>query len=180
MSTGCIHGRFQPFHNGHFEYLQRAYALSERLIIGITQYDPVVEDSGSPSHRLDIIHNPFSYWERAELIRAAVRRGGLEETRTVIVPFPIHDPRMISSFVEHDCIMYTTIYEMWNIEKIRRLRRQGFKVEILWRRRVKQFEGRVVREAMRADRSWFELLVPQGVFETLANPRFAPNVQRAL
>jgi cytidyltransferase-like protein len=60
MTIGCIHGRFQPFHNGHFEYLKAAYERSERLIVGITQYDQAVYDQGSPAHRLNVADNPFT------------------------------------------------------------------------------------------------------------------------
>ena len=33
---GMIHGRFQPFHTGHLEYLVAAAARCERLVVGIT------------------------------------------------------------------------------------------------------------------------------------------------
>jgi len=167
MSIGCIHGRFQPFHNGHLEYLKAAYALSERLIVGITQYDPAGNDPSSPAHRLDAAHNPFSYWERAELIRAAVQWENLDETRISIVPFPIDAPDKIRFFVDRSCIMYTTIYEKWSLEKIRRLKRQGFCTRVLWRRKTKQFEGRIVREAMEHDRQALQQLVPRGVYHML-------------
>lgn len=179
MNVGCIHGRFQPFHNGHLEYLKAAYERSERLIVGITQYDPGATDMSSPAHRQNAAHNPFSYWERAELIRAAVRCEGIPESRTVIVPFPIHAPETIRNFVDPNCIMYTTIYERWNIQKLRRLKKQGFCVNVLWRRRYKQYEGRAVRDAMRSDLSLLKTLVPEGVFQSLVSgeikiPLFEP------
>ena len=40
-------------------------------------------------------------------------------------------------------------------------------MHVLWRRKVKQFEGRVVREAMRHDVTAFKALVPKGVFDTI-------------
>lgn len=33
---GMIHGRFQPFHNGHWQYARAALARCDVLIIGIT------------------------------------------------------------------------------------------------------------------------------------------------
>ena len=35
-----IHGRFQPFHNGHLEYLRGAAAQSGEVFVGITNPDP--------------------------------------------------------------------------------------------------------------------------------------------
>jgi len=167
MTIGCIHGRFQPFHNGHFEYLKAAYERSERLIVGITQYDQAVYDQGSPAHRLNVADNPFTYWDRAEFIRAAINYEGIPEARITIVPFPIHAPDTIKNFVDPESVMFTTIYEKWNIEKIRRLRAQGFPVRVLWRRNYKQYEGKEVRLAMREDLELFQTLVPQGVYDKL-------------
>lgn len=167
MSIGCIHGRFQPFHNGHFEYLLAAYERCEKLIVGITQYDPEVVDAESPAHRMDHHENPFSYWERLRIMRAVIDKSGLPPTKVEVVPFPIHAPQTIRNFVDPKCIMFTTVYDSWNIQKIRRLREHGFKVCILWRRRVKAIEGKKVRAAMRQDPQLFEGLVPEGVAETI-------------
>ena len=35
-----IHGRFQPFHNGHLDYLRGALARCDELFVGITNPDP--------------------------------------------------------------------------------------------------------------------------------------------
>ena len=35
-----IHGRFQPFHNGHLEYLAGAAERSDEVFVGITNPDP--------------------------------------------------------------------------------------------------------------------------------------------
>ena len=40
MKRGMIHGRFQPFHLGHLEYLQGAAAQSDEVWVGITNPDP--------------------------------------------------------------------------------------------------------------------------------------------
>ena len=38
VALGMIHGRFQPFHNGHLEYMVAAAARCTRLAVGITRY----------------------------------------------------------------------------------------------------------------------------------------------
>jgi cytidyltransferase-like protein len=167
MIVGCIHGRFQPFHNGHFEYLEAACQKSDRVIIGITQYQPDIRDRESPEHRLIASQNPFSYWERAEIIWAAADAAGIARKNISIVPFPIHAPDSIKYYVDTNCVMYTTIYDRWNIEKIRRLREIGFSVQVLWRRRIKAFEGKKVRFELQNDPSRIASMVPVGAFEKI-------------
>ena len=40
MTRGMIHGRFQPFHLGHLEYLKGAAERSDEVFVGITNPDP--------------------------------------------------------------------------------------------------------------------------------------------
>ena len=70
---GMIHGRFQPFHNGHFDYLSQALQKSRHLFIGITNPDAtsVVEDN-SDSHRHLASANPFPYYVRAQMIARSI------------------------------------------------------------------------------------------------------------
>jgi cytidyltransferase-like protein len=111
LEFGCIHGRFQPFHNGHYEYMLAALARCSRLVIGITQYETGLTDRNSPSHRLDLIDNPFSYWERVEIIRSVLHASEIDRARWEIVPFPIHNPDRIRNFIPGKCSMFTTVYE---------------------------------------------------------------------
>ena len=55
MTSGMIHGRFQPFHNGHLEYLRGAAARSDEVFVGITNPDPsrVKEEPSDP------LYGPF-------------------------------------------------------------------------------------------------------------------------
>jgi len=57
-----IHGRFQPFHLGHLEYLKGAAERSEAVFVGITNPDPtrIREESSDPLRHLPE-SNPFTY-----------------------------------------------------------------------------------------------------------------------
>ena len=49
---GMIHGRFQPFHLGHREYLRLALDRRETLLIGITNADPTqIAEEAEATHR---------------------------------------------------------------------------------------------------------------------------------
>lgn len=72
-------GRFQPFHNGHLDVIAKALAACERIIVLV----------GSANLARDT-RNPFTYEERATLIRAAVvgRFGQEALTRVVVNALP--------------------------------------------------------------------------------------------
>ena len=109
-------------------------ARCEHLLIGITQYDRAISDKKSPHHRLDSGENPFLYWERTLLITSAFMTLKVEPDRYSFVPFPIHEPSRLREYIPDRATIFTTIYDDWNREKVRRLRDVGYGVEILWER----------------------------------------------
>lgn len=164
---GAVHGRFQPFHRGHLEYVLAAMDRCEHLLIGITQFDRDIKDVRSPEHRLLVSDNPFSYWERTLLITSALMALKVSSDRYSFVPFPIHEPGRIGEFVPSTATMFTTIYDEWNEEKVHRLESEGYTVEILWRRPAKEFEGKVVRACIRENCEELREMVPVGTYEAL-------------
>ena len=81
-----IHGRFQPFHNGHLEYLRGAAAQSDEVFVGITNPDPqrIKEEPSDPLRHLPE-SNPFTYVERLLMIEAVAEDEGI---RAACDPFP--------------------------------------------------------------------------------------------
>jgi hypothetical protein len=63
--------------------------------------------------------------------------------------------------------MYTTIYDEWNKEKVKRLRDAGFSTVVLWERTVKLFEGKVIRAALREGRRDVTTMIPTGALKTI-------------
>ncbi len=68
---GMIHGRFQPFHNGHLEYLLAALERCETLIIGITT------DHATPSAWTNHSQRQFSDQHSGEAVPMVVRGGSV-------------------------------------------------------------------------------------------------------
>src|SRR5207253_9564730 len=87
VSFGMIPGRFQPFHNGHLEYLRGAAARCDTVFVGITNPDPrrVREEPSDPLRHLPE-SNPFTYTERLLMIEAVAEEEGL---RVHVIPFPV-------------------------------------------------------------------------------------------
>lgn len=73
-SHGLLHGRFQPFHNGHLYLIKKALESVEKLTIGIGSAN--VCDS----------KNPFTYKQRKEMIKNVIQQEKLSKKIKTIVP----------------------------------------------------------------------------------------------
>ncbi|HEY6068108.1 MAG TPA: adenylyltransferase/cytidyltransferase family protein [Gaiellaceae bacterium] len=164
MSRGMIHGRFQPFHNGHLEYLLGAAARSDEVFVGITNPDPsrIKEEPSDPLRHLPE-SNPFSYVERLLMIQAVADDEGI---RAHVIPFPVNEPELWSAYVPRGVTQYLRLFSDWGGTKLERMRVAGYEVEILDEGTAKEISGADVREAMRADSGW-ESLVPPGVVHVI-------------
>ncbi|MDP8951977.1 MAG: adenylyltransferase/cytidyltransferase family protein [Actinomycetota bacterium] len=161
-SWGCVHGRFQPFHNGHLEYVLRAGRRCQRLIVGITAPDPTaaLAEAENP-RRHEPASNPFTYFERMLMIRDTLLAEGLIPRGFAIVPFPIHQPELAGYYVPEGAVHFVRVYSGWEEEKVRRLRYGGAPVEVLDPRKEKTVSGAEVRRLISEGLSW-EHLVPRG------------------
>ena len=95
-----IHGRFQPFHNGHLEYMRGAAERSDEVWIGITNPDPerIKPEASDPLRHLPE-SNPFSYAERLLMVKAAAAELGLEPGAVHVIPFPVNEPELWTAYV---------------------------------------------------------------------------------
>ena len=147
-----IHGRFQPFHNGHLEYLRGAAERSDEVWIGITNPDPerIKPEETDPLRHLPE-SNPFSYAERLLMVKAAAAEIGLEAGAVHVVPFPVNEPALWPAYVPNGVTQYLRLFSAW-----------GYKVVILDEGAEKEISGADVRAALREGGDW-ESLVPPGV-----------------
>ncbi|HXG17937.1 MAG TPA: adenylyltransferase/cytidyltransferase family protein [Methylomirabilota bacterium] len=164
---GMIHGRFQPFHLGHFHYALTAAQRCAHLIVGITNPDPsciVAEATDPERHRPEA--NIFTFFERQQMIRAALTEAGLDEQRISFVPFPIHHPERWRYYCPPDALHFLRVFSAWGQEKMRRFQEMGWRVEVLDAGARKDMSGSEVRRRLRAGQGWEEL-VPPAVAEVL-------------
>lgn len=127
----CIHGRFQPFHLGHLDYLLRSLEAWDFIYIGLTACFPGQRDGGELSHRDLRYANPLTYVERCGLIRAVIRAEGIDLARVDFVPFPIDKPDDIQYVISRNVVCSTTNLYEWNSEKIKRLESAGYVTHVL-------------------------------------------------
>jgi nicotinamide mononucleotide adenylyltransferase len=162
-----VHGRFQPFHNGHLEYLHGAYERSTEVFVGITNPDParIRPEASDPLRHLPE-SNPWSYAERLLMVKAAARDAGLELSRVHVIPFPVNEPELWPAYVPEGITQYLRLFSVWGGEKHERLLAAGYEVVILDEGAEKELSGAEVREAIRSGGTW-EPLVPAGVAQVL-------------
>ena len=158
-----IHGRFQPFHNGHLEYLRGAAERSEEVWIGITNPDParIKPEPTDPLRHLPE-SNPFSYAQRLLMVKAAAADLGLEPGAVHVIPFPVNEPELWPAYVPAGITQYLRLFSDWGGTKLKRLRDAGYEVVVLDEGAEKRISGADVRAALREGGNW-ESLVPAGV-----------------
>ena len=164
---GMIHGRFQPFHLGHLEYLRGAAARSDEVWIGITNPDParIKPEASDPVRHLPE-SNPFSYAERMLMAKAAASDLGLDPAIVHVIPFPVNEPDLWPAYVPEGVTQYLRLFSDWGGTKLERLRGAGYEVVILDEGAEKQVSGADVRAALRNGGDW-ESLVPNAVADVI-------------
>lgn len=161
-----VHGRFQPFHNGHLAYLRAALDEAEHVYIGVTRLSHET-DLGSTvaPHRFTEEANPFTYYERSQIIEAAVVGEGISRERFTVGPFPIEQPEKLPNFWPIDLPCSTTKVDDWNAQKIELLSSLGYVVRILkdgaWTGET-MTSGTLLREMMRSDSNQWKKYIPVG------------------
>jgi cytidyltransferase-like protein len=166
-----IHGRFQPFHNGHLEYLRGAAARSERVFVGITNPDPwrIKEEPTDPLRHLPE-SNPYTYTERLLMVESVAADEGIS---VHVIPFPVNEPELWPAYVPEGIVQYLRLFSEWGGTKLDRLREAGYEVVVLDEGVEKGISGADVREAMRGGTEW-ESLVPPGVARVIRSLERAP------
>jgi nicotinamide-nucleotide adenylyltransferase len=151
---GSAHGRFQPFHNEHLEYVTKAHRSCKFLWIGITKYDIDSEVSPLGRDREKPENNPLTYFERISIIADALNDLCIQRNSFAFIPFPIEHPQKLKQFLSTSVLCFTTICESWNREKIGVLKNEGYAVKVLWERE-KKVTGQTIREQIvKGDPQW--------------------------
>jgi nicotinamide-nucleotide adenylyltransferase len=169
-----IHGRFQPFHNGHLEYLRGAAARCEEVFVGITNPDPerIRPEASDPLRHLPE-SNPYTYVDRLLMVKAAAADARIAAERLHVIPFPVNEPELWGAYVPRDVVQFIRLFSDWGGTKLQRLREAGYEVVVLDEGAEKEVSGADVREALREGGDW-QRLVPPGVARILRQLDRAP------
>ncbi|MFC7137844.1 adenylyltransferase/cytidyltransferase family protein [Halobaculum litoreum] len=151
--VGHVHGRFQPFHDGHRAYCEWAAGECDALVVGITNADPShVRHEDSDPTRDDPRNNPFRYHERHRMVTAALDAADLGVPVRVL-PFPINRPELWAHYAPTDAVHLLRVLEPWHEVKADRLREHGRTVRTVEAER--EVSGTAIRASMvAADGRW--------------------------
>lgn len=177
--VGVVHGRFQPLHLGHLEYLMAAADRCVILVVGITNSDPsqIVNESSDPERGTPEA-NPCTFYERYLMIEGALTEAGLAAGGLRIVPFPHSRPELLRYYAPVDAKYFVTIYDAWGEVKLERFTQLGLETEVMWRRDAKPISGRRVRHAIAESGPWQDL-VPPAVARVIKEHRIDERIRRA-
>jgi nicotinamide-nucleotide adenylyltransferase len=170
LEIGMIHGRYQPFHNGHFEYLMQASNYVKKLIVGITNPDPgYTKEVDSDSHRHLPEANPFSYYLRMRMIQKSILcNDSLRERYSdiLITPFPINTPEYWKYYIPMDgVVQIMRLLDPWDKEKQKLFQDRGFKVMVLEGKRLAS--GIKIRKDISSGGQSWRQEVPLGTVDVL-------------
>jgi cytidyltransferase-like protein len=169
-----VHGRFQPPHNGHLEYILTAKRQCEFLWIGITSYDiHNLHFIDVAPHRIERTANPLTYFERVQIITEMLVDAGVARSEFTCIPFPIEEPELLPTFLSNSIPCLITVYDQWGREKKKRLEHQGYKVDVLYERAVKDIEGRAIRDKIRLGVGDWEKMVPSATVKAILDLNLA-------
>ena len=171
-ALGMVHGRFQPFHHEHLEYVLWGISNSKKCVIAITQ--PNIEclsgSVGAP-HRSKSEGNPFTFDERKRMIFLSLDRLGVSRDRYCIVPFDVDNMedgfKVIEDTLGENCkpVQYVKIFSEWEVHKVKEFEKLGYDVEEIQgsynKYMVKNVTGTLIREMVSSGRNWKDY-VPYG------------------
>lgn len=164
IELGFIHGRFQLFHNDHLQYALLAKERCKRLIVGITSPEnaTLIREEVDP-HRSEAASNPFTYYERFNMIKLALLEAGVRREDFEIVPYPIERPEILYNYVPLNATSFFTIYDKWGYEKLERLGALGYGTVVLFDDREKKMCSTDIRQKILEGIDWKDM-VPNAVY----------------
>lgn len=155
---GCVTGRFQPVHRQHVDLFGIVLRDCAHLIVAVTNPDQAARRAEPTSaHRHTDAANPFSYFQRARLLAAALRGAGMADRGTV-VPFDLTRPVAWPDYVPLGARQYVRVYSDWERDKAARLAAAGYPVTVLEGVAEAKVEATEVRRRWRSGENWAELV----------------------
>jgi cytidyltransferase-like protein len=165
-ALACVTGRFQPVHEQHLELFETALRDADHLVVAITNPDPGARrEEATSAHRHRSSANPFTYFERVQLLGAALAGRGLA-ARTTIVPFDLTRPAHWPEYVPLHARQVVRAYGEWERHKARMLADAGYPVHVIDGDPGGRLSSSDIRARIAQGDGW-EMLVPASVVPVL-------------
>ena len=180
VELGFIHGRFQLFHNDHLKYALLAKEQCKKLIVGIASPEnaTLIREEVDP-HRSEAASNPFTFYERFNMVKLALLEAGIPREDFEIVPYPIERPEILYNYVPLSATSFFTIYDDWGYEKLHRLGDLGYGTHVLFVKREKAMCSTEIRQKIVNGDEWRNM-VPNAVYEYIIENGLTEKVIKLL
>lgn len=157
-------GRFQPFHRGHLVMVKLILEEHSGIRFGI----------GSSQYK-DTEKNPFSFEERAVMIRSTMEKEGFEDYEIVAIE-DLHNDKL---WVDRVADLVPDLQVVYSNDPltIRLLQERGFDARVMPLVERDALSGTEVRKRMLEDRDW-EALVPPTVRDVLVEMGGPERIRR--
>ncbi len=166
-SLGCVTGRFQPVHNQHVSLFELALRRCDQVVIAITNPDSGTRHQETASaHRHTPAANPFTFFERATLLQAALAGLGMSG-RTTVVPFDLTRRAHWHEYVPLHARQFVRAYSEWEHQKAGWLRQAGYQVTVLHGAPSGRLSGTDIRQFMQQPDARWRAKVPQATVPVL-------------
>jgi len=170
---GIVHGRFQPFHLEHLEYVMSAVNRCDELVIGISNPDAgQLLPAGESNHRHLPESNPYSFFHRLLMVQGSLQDAGVELSKVSVVPFHVFEPKQWQHYLPrpYESTHLVRVFSEWEERKISALRDYGFRVVQIDHGCRKSITATRVRELIATGGAW-RALVPQATTRVIDDMR---------
>jgi nicotinamide-nucleotide adenylyltransferase len=159
-------GRFQPFHNGHYEALKWILERSDKVILGI--------GSAQYSHTKE---NPFTVGERIEMISNQLIDDKLID-RVIIAAIPDTNEQhsLWVSVVQQYCPSFEVVFSNDPLTRLL-FTEKGIKVESIPFFEREKYEATKIREKIATGLNWEEF-VPKKVAEYIKDKKLDERLRK--
>ena len=130
-------------------------------------------------HRSEADSNPFTYFERYNMVKLALLEAGIPREDFEITPFPIERPEILYNYIPLSATSFFTIYDEWGYEKLHRLGELGYGTVVLFDNREKKMCSTHIRQKLAEGDSW-EDMVPPAVYRYITENGLDEKVKKIM
>lgn len=173
---GYYHGRFQPFHNGHFKMVKEMLKNHDVVIVGLSNpfrvpavtNDAALIDALKSEDTRNPAKNPWPYWQRVLMIRWSLEEEGIDTGRVIIVPNLIASGLRVEEveFPEEELVIYTMPSGKHNKLIMERDQEDGLEV-VVFDPATRTISGTEMRRMLKESDSEWEKYVPKGTAKVI-------------
>ena len=157
-------GRFQPFHNGHLQLIQKVSKEYDEIIIGI----------GSSQYN-NTQNNPFTSEERKKMIEESLKKNNIKNYKIELVP-DLHNNPKWAPYVTSIIPDFDVVLSNNDLTK-RLFKEQGYIVRETPEYDRTKYSGNQIRKKMINNEPW-ENLVPEPVAKIIKKIKGLERIQK--